>query len=234
MAPFVEVHDIIAMEEVAERTGSFNKAMACWQVPFYDQRPFWYDIYNGFTSIYYIICYQHFLRNLPAPAYTTTYFETLTYLRTWAGLPPLQVMFDVRPRRPANLKSMAKRTSDGLERLHIRSSTPPPPLPEAYYAIALSADEEELTYPLSQSKLSQEQLTELQRSTHFDRKELQQWYKGMSPMTNIGLCLTILRLPQGLPIRHAHERRVSKDLQAILPLRRPFVIRRLCLQRVRQ
>ncbi|KAJ2977663.1 hypothetical protein NQ176_g4244 [Zarea fungicola] len=31
----------------------------------------------------------------------------------------------------------------------------------------------------SQSKLSQEQLVELQKSTHFDKKELQQWYKGM-------------------------------------------------------
>lgn len=30
----------------------------------------------------------------------------------------------------------------------------------------------------TQSKLSQEQLTELQRSTLFERKELQQWYKG--------------------------------------------------------
>ncbi len=30
-----------------------------------------------------------------------------------------------------------------------------------------------------QSKLSQEQLAELQKSTHFDKKELQQWYKGM-------------------------------------------------------
>ena len=32
----------------------------------------------------------------------------------------------------------------------------------------------------SQSKLSQEQLAELQNSTHFDKKELQQWYKGLS------------------------------------------------------
>lgn len=30
-----------------------------------------------------------------------------------------------------------------------------------------------------QSKLSQEQLAELQKSTHFDKKELQQWYKGL-------------------------------------------------------
>jgi neuronal calcium sensor 1 len=31
-----------------------------------------------------------------------------------------------------------------------------------------------------QSKLSPQQLDELQKSTHFDRKELQQWYKGES------------------------------------------------------
>jgi hypothetical protein len=35
-----------------------------------------------------------------------------------------------------------------------------------------------LTEDSRQSKLSQEQLSELQRSTHFDKKELQQWYKG--------------------------------------------------------
>ncbi|RYP37238.1 hypothetical protein DL767_003057 [Monosporascus sp. MG133] len=40
---------------------------------------------------------------------------------------------------------------------------------------ALIAD---LFTPDSQSKLSQEQLAELQKSTHFDKKELQQWYKG--------------------------------------------------------
>ncbi|EEP78138.1 neuronal calcium sensor 1 [Uncinocarpus reesii 1704] len=32
----------------------------------------------------------------------------------------------------------------------------------------------------SQSKLSPSQLEELQRATHFDKKELQQWYKGES------------------------------------------------------
>lgn len=31
----------------------------------------------------------------------------------------------------------------------------------------------------SQSKLSQQELAELQKATHFDKKELQQWYKGM-------------------------------------------------------
>lgn len=32
----------------------------------------------------------------------------------------------------------------------------------------------------SQSKLSQQELSDLQRATHFDKKELQQWYKGRS------------------------------------------------------
>jgi len=32
----------------------------------------------------------------------------------------------------------------------------------------------------SQSKLSQQELSDLQKATHFDKKELQQWYKGMS------------------------------------------------------
>ena len=32
--------------------------------------------------------------------------------------------------------------------------------------------------PRSQSKLSQQELADLQKATHFDKKELQQWYKG--------------------------------------------------------
>lgn len=32
-----------------------------------------------------------------------------------------------------------------------------------------------------QSKLSPSQLEDLSRSTHFDKKELQQWYKGRLP-----------------------------------------------------
>ncbi len=32
----------------------------------------------------------------------------------------------------------------------------------------------------SQSKLSQQELVDLQKATHFDKKELQQWYKGQN------------------------------------------------------
>lgn len=46
----------------------------------------------------------------------------------------------------------------------------------------MSIETDELTLHLrdsSQSKLSQQELSDLQRATHFDKKELQQWYKGM-------------------------------------------------------
>lgn len=42
-----------------------------------------------------------------------------------------------------------------------------------------------LSFFSSQSKLSQDQLAELQKSTHFDKKELQQWYKGASSSSSI-------------------------------------------------
>lgn len=38
-----------------------------------------------------------------------------------------------------------------------------------------------------QSKLSPTQLDELQRATHFDKKELQQWYKGMREIDANGI-----------------------------------------------
>lgn len=63
-----------------------------------------------------------------------------------------------------------------------------------------------------QSKLSPTQLDELQRATHFDKKELQQWYKGaFEPVLRIGqskvkseLTALFLRLPQRLPLGHSH------------------------------
>ena len=44
----------------------------------------------------------------------------------------------------------------------------------------MEISEDKLTiYEYSQSKLSQQELADLQKATHFDKKELQQWYKGM-------------------------------------------------------
>ena len=38
----------------------------------------------------------------------------------------------------------------------------------------------------SQSKLSQQELADLQKATHFDKKELQQWYKGRELQARAG------------------------------------------------
>lgn len=70
----------------------------------------------------------------------------------------------------------------------------------------------------SQSKLSQEELNQLQKDTHFDKKELQQWYKGMLSRWLSHAVLPLIeldmlhRVSQGLPERHAHQGRVSEDL----------------------
>ncbi|KAL9078872.1 MAG: hypothetical protein Q9157_002208 [Trypethelium eluteriae] len=43
----------------------------------------------------------------------------------------------------------------------------------------MTIERDQLTYDHhSQSKLSQQELSDLQKATHFDKKELQQWYKG--------------------------------------------------------
>lgn len=77
---------------------------------------------------------------------------------------------------------------------------------------------------LSQSKLTQQELTDLQKATHFDKKELQQWYKGklksfgLHPLRASLTASSNNRLPQGLPQRHAHEGRIPEDIPTVLPV----------------
>lgn len=70
----------------------------------------------------------------------------------------------------------------------------------------------------SQSKLSQEQLNQLQKDTRFDKKELQQWYKGTFLTPILAMLWSLIKLGglhrfhQGLPGWHAHQGRVSENL----------------------
>ena len=50
--------------------------------------------------------------------------------------------------------------------------------PWAVWDIEDPTDQALILYALRQSKLSQDELNQLQKDTHFDKKELQQWYKG--------------------------------------------------------
>jgi hypothetical protein len=47
-----------------------------------------------------------------------------------------------------------------------------------------------IVYHYSQSKLSQQELADLQKATHFDKKELQQWYKGAQAVVQVGPTVT--------------------------------------------
>jgi len=60
----------------------------------------------------------------------------------------------------------------GLEQ-EIRSTT-------GIWYFSLDGDKLTLHREGSQSKLSQQELQDLLKATHFDKKELQQWYKGAS------------------------------------------------------
>ena len=56
--------------------------------------------------------------------------------------------------------------------------------------VEIAKDKLILHHSDSQSKLSQQELADLQKATHFDKKELQQWYKGshhfsLSPKHNL-------------------------------------------------
>lgn len=88
----------------------------------------------------------------------------------------------------------------------------------------------------SQSKLTQQELQDLQKATHFDKKELQQWYKGGQKSNRLRMCVLLTglryRLPQGLSIWHSHQRRVPEDIQAVLSLWRSLIFCRLCIQRL--
>jgi hypothetical protein len=174
MAHAYRVHDIIALEEAAERSPSMEKAIQVWSFDYYNQRPFWYDIFMGFTTAYDILFCHFILETFPAPSYTKEYFDLVTYLRVWGGLPPLNEMFDIKAKTPRKITKFSDIFPDQLDPFHLESS----PASGNITAIPVN-QEDELTTSSRQSKLSQEQLSELQRSTHFDKKELQQWYKGM-------------------------------------------------------
>lgn len=61
----------------------------------------------------------------------------------------------------------------------------------------LTIGPDELTVHYSQSKLSQQELIDLQKATHFDKKELQQWYKGTHIFAGLEFALSAMLTPTG-------------------------------------
>ncbi|KAI6748642.1 hypothetical protein HG530_015415 [Fusarium avenaceum] len=74
----------------------------------------------------------------------------------------------------------------------------------------------------SQSKLSQDQLLELQKSTHFDKKELQQWYKvnTTSPYEN-GYLISMLGFLKDCPSGTLTKEEFQKIYRQFFPFGDP-------------
>jgi hypothetical protein len=223
----VRLADILKLEERAESSGTLEDAMRVWTIDFYNQRRFWYYIFVGFTDAFEILFCQRILETYPAPSYSKEYFRLRGYLRHSAGIPPMPMpkLYSFRLRnlkRSPKYRFILQKLNHSLEMLNHFNRGPGTSQRSEHLVAKLGSPQVELTSISRQSKLSQEQLSELQRSTHFDKKELQQWYKGISSLYSISPPFTNIfrfRVPQGLPIWYAHKRRVPKDLQTILPIR---------------
>jgi hypothetical protein len=178
----VRLIDIVKLEVQAQMSRTLEDSMQVWTINFYGQRAFWYDIFVGLTDAFETLLCQFILETFPAPSFGDEYFELRGYLRHSAGIPPPPQAYTIL------LPSIKKRKSCSiLQKLRHRIQKLKPfdrsvsPRTEHFIA-TLGTLDDELTAISRQSKLSQEQLSELQRSTHFDKKELQQWYKGISSL----------------------------------------------------
>jgi hypothetical protein len=175
----IRLVDIVKLEIHAQRHGVPEDLMEVWTTNFYGQRAFWYDIFVGLTDAYEILFCQFILDTFPSPSYSDKYFELRGYLRRSTGIPPppkaYTILLPSMERKPKSC-SILKKLKDWIKKFNILARCFP--LRTENFIAKVGCPDGELTSVCRQSKLSQEQLTELQRSTHFDKKELQQWYKG--------------------------------------------------------
>ncbi len=175
--------DIVKLEIQAQHSGVLEDSMEVWTINFYGQRAFWYDIFVGLTDAFEILFCQFILETFPAPSFRDEYFDLRGYLRHSAGIPlPPQAYVLLLPpiKKKPKSYSILQKLKHRIKKLNPLDRSAPPRI-EHFIAIHGTPDAELMSIS-RQSKLSQEQLSELQRSTHFDKKELQQWYKGKSSL----------------------------------------------------
>jgi hypothetical protein len=200
---------LIRLERKALATGSLEDCVAAWSIPFYGQRKYWFKLFIGLNyGIFAALLLHWTLRGLPDPTFGEESVKLFEYLAHSAGIQSMEEAFGqfsikrasnhLKPKhslqnfaslrvpnipsdqgvgRRSHLQSLKSRLSLDSFALGLRRT---PRNTDIGNLVAYAVEVEELTEEPRQSKLSQEQLTELQRSTHFDKKELQQWYKGMS------------------------------------------------------
>jgi hypothetical protein len=215
MGPSLSVFNIIRLEPRALNSITIEDVMEVWEIDFYNQRKFWYYFFEGVYGFYKISLLPPIFMAFKDPTFTKDYISMRSYLRNEHGL--LAVAEDYYKRyenlsryyRPIDTdKTWHQPFRKGLQRRQARAATITPLKDESrlrmfsdlYCMMAPEEIKEALGHVLTveendrQSKLSQEQLTELQRSTHFDKKELQQWYKGISTSFSLGGHLKLISL----------------------------------------
>jgi hypothetical protein len=244
---------LIELEYKALETGEMRDAIAVWSIPLYAQRKYWFKLFIGFNyGIFAVFLTNWTMRGIPDPTFSGPTLRLYEYLGKNAGIQSMEEVLGEFKLKSLRKHLKAKPTVESIPVTRrvaesIRSVTPIKSLKsrlswDSFHLglrrtsnnldicnlVATAEEENPLTEDDRQSKLSQEQLSELQRSTHFDKKELQQWYKGMFRYLNYRPAQTHTkppRFPEGLPLRHAHQGRIPEDLPTILPFRRPLLFR---------
>jgi hypothetical protein len=198
----------VRLERKALRTGKLEDCVAVWEIPFYAQRRYSFKLFIGLNyGIFADLLRNWTMRGVPDATFNEENIKLYEYLASHSGILPVgECLRDfnlrsVTKRRVSkrfskaipDLRSPSRCPGSGAKRMSLIQSLKPRILSGNFdiggrRASALldnrsfdmnSIQKHELIPEPRQSKLSQEQLTELQRSTHFDKKELQQWYKGM-------------------------------------------------------
>lgn len=202
--------DVMRLERRASRTGALEDCVAVWKIPFYAQRKYWLELFIGFNYGLFANVLQHWIMHgIPDQTFNKRNVKLFEYLSRHVGILSMdECLGDLNLKRvskrviskrysrpilhiPSPNRSLIGGTQQRspLQSLRFRISSANADLDaqstfDLYNVNIQSVKKDGLMDGTRQSKLSQEQLTELQRSTHFDKKELQQWYKGM----NINLC----------------------------------------------
>ena len=193
------------LEDKAIQSQALADAVAVWAIPFYAQRKYWFKLFIGFNfGIFSQLLTNWTLNTIPDPTWSDENMEILTYLKKEPGLASMEEIFGDRTNRFARkLKSETSQSRSHKttpeKTTALQAHRRPPSIESDKSKLSLASVKsgfrhlftgksstaqagDELTENSRQSKLSQEQLSELQRSTHFDKKELQQWYKGKFAM----------------------------------------------------
>jgi hypothetical protein len=244
--------DLMRLERRAVRTGTLEDRVAVWAIPFYAQRKYWFKLFIGLNyGIFADVLRDWTLRGIPDSSFSVN-VRLYEYLASHAGMLSMEECLGELNLKRITKRIVSQRFSKGITDPHSPSRSQAPGSQRTKLIQSLkskvsigsfdlgvrrasglwgsrnvdmrSIQTDELIDEPRQSKLSQEQLTELQRSTHFDKKELQQWYKGTLFDHMDWPMLICSRLFEGLPLRYAYERGVSKDLPAILPFRRSIFL----------